>query len=401
MSLTFPDARAIATTSAALASGAYALSMVLLAAGATTAALIAPVPSGASGQLLLGFALAAAAGNLLRWWTSSPRAALAVASAAALTGVWTAATAVTALVPASTLNSSSYFFSDLTIAVVFLGTLVWRGGRAPLAVTVAAAATQAIVVLTVTAAGGQPRLDRPAVVVWAIVTGVLLGLERRRRRSRAAAIDFARAEQGAREAASTRSSALGRAALLHDTVLSDLAALSALPPGPLPPRARARLLETTAILRNGAAACPLAETPATATSAITEILARRPRGAVVVQVSGDTYELGRLEPAVAEALLLAVTQCLANIDRHSRARSAELYIGTDATHLTVMLSDDGIGFDPSSVPTDKLGLRTSVHGRIEAVGGRVDIWSSDGGSGTTVVLAVPLDDVSEDSEQAR
>jgi signal transduction histidine kinase len=50
--------------------------------------------------------------------------------------------------------------------------------------------------------------------------------------------------------------------------------------------------------------------------------------------------------------------------------------------------DSGAGFDLGSVPDDRIGLRTSIRGRIEQEGGTVRIWSQPG-VGTTVVLSVP------------
>ena len=50
--------------------------------------------------------------------------------------------------------------------------------------------------------------------------------------------------------------------------------------------------------------------------------------------------------------------------------------------------DSGAGFDVDEVPDDRIGLRTSIKGRIEQEGGSVRIWSRPG-VGTTVVLSVP------------
>ncbi|MEZ5190189.1 MAG: hypothetical protein R2717_04415 [Schumannella sp.] len=57
--------------------------------------------------------------------------------------------------------------------------------------------------------------------------------------------------------------------------------------------------------------------------------------------------------------------------------------------MTIMITDQGAGFDPSSVPEDRLGVRGSIVRRMEDVGGAARVWSSPGG-GTSVVLRVPV-----------
>jgi signal transduction histidine kinase len=50
--------------------------------------------------------------------------------------------------------------------------------------------------------------------------------------------------------------------------------------------------------------------------------------------------------------------------------------------------DSGVGFDEADVPEDRIGLRTSIRGRVEQEGGTVRLWSTRN-VGTTVVMAVP------------
>jgi hypothetical protein len=42
------------------------------------------------------------------------------------------------------------------------------------------------------------------------------------------------------------------------------------------------------------------------------------------------------------------------------------------------------------VPADRIGVRTSIRGRIEQEGGSVQIWSR-AGVGTTVVMTIPVE----------
>jgi signal transduction histidine kinase len=54
-----------------------------------------------------------------------------------------------------------------------------------------------------------------------------------------------------------------------------------------------------------------------------------------------------------------------------------------------MVTDEGVGFDMETVPGDRLGVRAAIRGRIESVGGTVQMWSSPG-SGTSLVMTVPV-----------
>ncbi|MFB9642890.1 sensor histidine kinase [Agromyces lapidis] len=54
----------------------------------------------------------------------------------------------------------------------------------------------------------------------------------------------------------------------------------------------------------------------------------------------------------------------------------------------IEIADNGVGFDPGRVPSERLGLRVSIEERIANVGGNSEIASRPG-HGTTVTLAWP------------
>jgi signal transduction histidine kinase len=58
----------------------------------------------------------------------------------------------------------------------------------------------------------------------------------------------------------------------------------------------------------------------------------------------------------------------------------------------MVVSDQGVGFDPDAVADDRLGVRMAVIERMLAVGGTARIWSSPG-VGTSVVLSAPVIEV--------
>ncbi|MBM7504249.1 sensor histidine kinase [Agromyces aurantiacus] len=89
-----------------------------------------------------------------------------------------------------------------------------------------------------------------------------------------------------------------------------------------------------------------------------------------------------------DALLGALGECLENVRRHSGVHEADVTITDDERTVRAMVTDQGAGFEPTSVDPARLGFAESVVGRLHAVGGRARVFSSPG-SGTTVMLEVP------------
>ncbi len=109
-----------------------------------------------------------------------------------------------------------------------------------------------------------------------------------------------------------------------------------------------------------------------------------------VQVVGHSR---RLDPHQEVAVFRIVQEALQNIVRHSEARSAVIAIEFRPDSLFIQVADDGIGFDPSLVPSEPdtgsgLGL-LGMRERAGLIGGTLSIDSASG-EGTTVVLTVPL-----------
>ncbi len=88
-----------------------------------------------------------------------------------------------------------------------------------------------------------------------------------------------------------------------------------------------------------------------------------------------------------DALIGATRQALRNSLQHApgSARSVTLTISGPA--ITVEITDDGPGFDPTAIGDDRLGIRQSIVGRLERVAGGAARIESTPGRGTTVRLS--------------
>lgn len=105
---------------------------------------------------------------------------------------------------------------------------------------------------------------------------------------------------------------------------------------------------------------------------------------VDVVTVGDTDFAEALRP-VADAAGEAVT----NAAKHSGSRRVDVYAEISADTVDVFVRDRGVGFDPSAVAEDRLGVRRSIIDRMERHGGSAEI-RSDPGAGTEVRLHLPL-----------
>jgi signal transduction histidine kinase len=93
---------------------------------------------------------------------------------------------------------------------------------------------------------------------------------------------------------------------------------------------------------------------------------------------------------VAEALAASVHAALSNVERHAPGARVTLSLTREGGTVVVEVTDDGPGFDPTLVPAHRYGLRESVRGRTEAVGGRAEVRSAPG-AGTRLRLEWPGD----------
>lgn len=80
----------------------------------------------------------------------------------------------------------------------------------------------------------------------------------------------------------------------------------------------------------------------------------------------------------------AAREALTNARKHARAGQVVVSCHVSAGVGTVIVADDGIGFDPLVTPRGT-GLRDSIVGRMERAGGTAEVASHPGG-GTCITL---------------
>ena len=89
------------------------------------------------------------------------------------------------------------------------------------------------------------------------------------------------------------------------------------------------------------------------------------------------------------ALVRAAREAMVNAARHAQAPVVDVYAECEDGVVEVFVRDRGVGFDPSAVPDDRMGLRGSVVGRVERHGGTAVVRSAPG-EGTEVRLRMTL-----------
>jgi signal transduction histidine kinase len=183
-------------------------------------------------------------------------------------------------------------------------------------------------------------------------------------------------------------------AVVHDTLLNDLAVVMNAPDR-IDERTRDRLLADLETLRgadwiSASAAADLPAEDAGLRNDLARLASEFQWRGLSIHVTGSPRAHHVLAAEVADALLAALRAALENVLRHSGATTAEVEVIADPDQVTVMVTDRGTGFDPSAVAPDRLGLRTSVTERMAAVGGHAQVWSAPG-EGTSVILSAPTD----------
>lgn len=203
-----------------------------------------------------------------------------------------------------------------------------------------------------------------------VVVGYVVSLARR--------AETAYAEVVQRQAAQTERERLARQ--VHDGVLQALA-LVARRSDDAELAGLARMQETT--LR------ALVAGPAAVPAGMRDLRALLPGGAdVQLALPAEPVQL---DAVVADELAAAVQACVDNVRAHAGG-TAWLLVEDEPSAVTVSVRDDGPGLPPGRLEQarreGRLGMAASVRGRVEDLGGTVQVTSAPG-QGTEVELRVP------------
>jgi signal transduction histidine kinase len=93
-----------------------------------------------------------------------------------------------------------------------------------------------------------------------------------------------------------------------------------------------------------------------------------------------------VHPAVRETVYFVLREALHNAATHARASSVSVRAQVRQELLTLMVEDDGRGFDPATAGPGRHGL-TGMRERAQIAGGDLEIRSAPG-AGTTVLLRI-------------
>ncbi len=241
--------------------------------------------------------------------------------------------------------------------------------------------------------GNPLQFDLTTFLAFGLVSVLLLLIWEGRRHTRRAQPLLHRAVRDEQVASARLSIEARAAALMHDTVLSDLAAIASSTDDRLGPQLRQQVERDLEILigqewlDDAPGLDPKAAqdwNDSTLNTAIQEVRAL----GLEIEPTGDLGCVSRLSAAASVALGLAVKQCLVNVLRHAGTLRAEVVAYGSDDEVSVMVIDAGRGFSEAEAGSDRLGLRNSVRRRMESVGGSVQVWSTPG-RGTSIVIRVP------------
>jgi signal transduction histidine kinase len=93
---------------------------------------------------------------------------------------------------------------------------------------------------------------------------------------------------------------------------------------------------------------------------------------------------------IKDTLLLIAREALRNVVRHSDAHRVDIVLEHGGGQLTLLIKDDGLGFEPSRPRPGHFGLQ-SMRERAIAVGGVVALYSAVG-AGTQLRVSIPVPD---------
>ena len=287
-------------------------------------------------------------------------------------------------------ESGAYLINRVATALCLVGAVGSSAISGLLWSTIAFVVAQASVVVGLSLSGSSSVAGTGPLLVFGISFVTYLTLALARRESERQLSPIRAAELEVRTLDDRRALERRAAGILHDTLLADLTAISQYS-GPLNQRMRTVLTEHSRLVDEATVATTTVdEAPqrSALSDALLSLVKEYQWSGVRVDVSGVESLEEHVDAEVLAALIGAVRASLDNVVRHAGTDRAELVVGIRNRHLTILVVDDGAGFDAAGITSDRLGVRESIVGRVEQAGGSVRLWS--GPDGTTVMMTVPL-----------
>jgi PAS domain S-box-containing protein len=126
------------------------------------------------------------------------------------------------------------------------------------------------------------------------------------------------------------------------------------------------------------------------------------RSGVEVRLVGH-LNVPRLDPDLEIACFRVVQESITNVLRHAQARHVWIELQQEDADLSVIVRDDGVGFDVAAMQTragcgGSFGI-LAMRERIDLLGGRLEIQSTPG-QGTRVCACFPLNGASTPTESS-
>jgi signal transduction histidine kinase len=251
-------------------------------------------------------------------------------------------------------------------------------------------------IIRVTPAGGDVGPSRAALdSVFALILGGVITIIFFMLRTAAASVDRAQQMALERYSHAVRQHAIEAErvqvdAIVHDSVLTTL--LSAARAYTPEAKELAATMAGNAIghLREAVAVAPDSDAMVPAAVLASRISEAAATMSQPFEVSSTRLGRASLPIPVAEAMYSAAVQAMVNSLQHggTGVRRVIEVKGLGQGSIQVKVVDEGSGFDPSTVPTERLGVRVSIFERMSSAGGYADIDSAPG-AGTTVTLHWP------------
>lgn len=181
-----------------------------------------------------------------------------------------------------------------------------------------------------------------------------------------------------------RQAQMRAAAVIHDTVLSDLSAIVHGRVG-LPESEREHLRTHMRRLKSAMADPPLVAIDSKVDEELLHLVRDMQWKGLSVELSGHGT-LGFLSDSMRGTALDAIRESLQNVLTHASVTTVDLFIEESPDEVMIMVSDQGTGFDSATTITTRPMPFTSS--RIESEGGQFSMWSQID-IGTSVVFSLP------------